>query len=89
MKKYFLLLLVMFSLVTVKAQISLKVKKTTSGSEVDLKTNGKSGTTGTTAPKNGSAGSKTTEQDTRNTTAADTVANQPLMMAITDQLKYN
>lgn len=74
MKKYFLLLLVMFSLVTVKAQISLKVKKTTSGSEVDLKTNGKSGTTGTTAPKNGSAGSKTTEQDTRNTTAADTVA---------------
>jgi hypothetical protein len=74
MKQAFAVVCTFFLLQTIEAQISVKVRKTTSGSEVDVKTSGKTGSSKGKDTKQESSETKPTTTGTSEGVATDTVA---------------
>lgn len=74
MKQVLVVVCTFFLLQAASAQISVKVRKTTSGSEVDVKTSGKSGSSKDNGSKPATTEPKTTTETPPTTTTADTVA---------------
>lgn len=74
MKKALALIPLLFSILVVQAQISVRVKNSGSTKEVDIKTSGKSGTPASTSNKPAAGDTKTTETKTTPVAETKTVA---------------
>lgn len=84
MKQVIVLLIMAFSISTAGAQISVKVRKTSSGGDLDIKTSGKSKTTGT---NKGTVEPTSPAEEPKKTTNMDTVS-RPVAISSYDE-SYN
>jgi hypothetical protein len=87
MKQFIALLIIAFSISTAGAQISVKVRKTNSGGDVDIKTSGKPKTTGTNQGTGEQTTTTPTEPKTTPSTTKDT-ASRPVATSGYDE-SYN
>ncbi len=87
MKRAITLVAILLLLTETQAQISVRVKKTASGSEVDLKTNGKSSSSRDNGSKQETGDTKTTAPADSKTATKDTTA-RPATNAVPDET-YN
>lgn len=74
MKRVVTLLSLLFFLLAAQAQISVRMKNTASGKEIDIKTSGKTGSQNPSSPKPAAGETKTTPTTESKTVSADTIA---------------